>query len=427
MPHVSSAMEPHSRTRAAKRLFQPVRALLWRGLAFALVYLIGFVGLSSGVEVSERALIGAGVAARAYYALGLFVLGGLDLGTPVDGPLLGRVMLWSAYFLAPLITASALIETAVRLVSPLALRVRPLTRHVVLAGAGRLTLLYVRRLRERDTGRTIVVVEREPDRSFVGELRAAHRAVVVTGDITNDQVLKSLRLDRAHKVLLLTDDDFANLDAAARIMRLAPRLKGRIVAHVSNLGFMRETADSSVGRACEIFNGHESAARSLVRNQLLERFHATPERDLVVLAGFGRFGQTVLHQLQEHARGSFGYVVIIDIEADSKARAFEDQPGFAGDYERMVADGDLLDPDIWRRVSDVARARAQEPVVILASGNDGTNLHAALMVRKRHPAAFVIVRSFGASPFTTEVARDAGVHAFDLAELVRSAMPEAWF
>jgi len=399
---------------------------VWRGLAFALVYVIGFVGLSSGVEVSERALVGAGVAARAYYALGLFVLGGLDLGTPVAGPAFGTTLLWSAYFLAPLITASALIETAVRLVSPLALRFRPLTRHVVLGGAGRLSLLYVRRLRERDRGRTIVVVEREPDRALVTELRV-HRATVVRGDITSDQVLRGLRLDRAHRVLLLTGDDFANLDAAARIMRMAPRLKGRIVAHLSNLGLMRETADSSVGRACEIFNGHESAARSLVRNQLLERFHATPDRDMVVLAGFGRFGQTVLHQLQEHAGGSFGYVVIIDTEAASKARAFEDQPGFAGDYERLVADGDLLDPDIWQRVSEVARTRAQEPVVILASGNDGTNLHAALMVRKRHPAAFVIVRGFGASPFTTEVAEDAGIHAFDLAELVGGAMPEAWF
>lgn len=427
MPHVSSAMESPGRARAARRLFHPVRALVWRGLAFALVYLIGFVGLSSGVEVSERALAGAGVAARAYYALGLFVLGGLDLGTPVAGPAFGRALLWAAYFLAPLITASALVETAVRLVSPLALRFRPLTRHVVLAGAGRLTLLYVRRLRERDRGRTIVVVEREPDRAFVGELRAVHRATVVKGDVTSDQVLRSLRLDRAHRVLLLTGDDFANLDAAARIMRLAPRLKGRIVAHLSNLGLMRETADSSVGRACEIFNGHESAARSLVRNHLLERFHATPDRDLVVLAGFGRFGQTVLHQLQEHARGSFGYVVIIDTEAASKARAFEDQPGFDGGYERLVADGDLLDPDIWQRVSEVARTRGQEPVVILASGNDGTNLHAALMVRKRHPAAYVIVRSFGASPFTAEVAEEAGIHAFDLAELVRSAMPEAWF
>ncbi len=427
MPDEGTETDPPRRTRRGRGRFHPFRAVLWRGLAFGLVYLAGLFGLLSGVQVSDRSLIGAGLAAKAYYALGLFVLGGLDLGTPVAGPVVGQVLLWSAYFLAPLITASALIETAVRLVSPLALRVRPLARHVVLAGAGRLTLLYVRRLRERDGRRTIVVVEREPGRSFVNELRAVHRAVVVTGDVRSEQVLRGLRLERAHRVLLMTDDDFANLDAAARILRLAPELRGRVVVHVSDLGFMRETGDSSVGRACEIFNGHEAAARSLVRNHLLDRFHATPHRDLVVLAGFGRFGQTVLQQLQEHAGGSFGYVVIIDTDATRQARAFADQPGFTGGYERMVTDGDLLDPDIWQQVGELARARGHDPVVILGSGSDGTNLHAALMVRKRHPAAYVIVRSFGASPFTSEVAEDAGVHAFDLAELLGSGMPESWF
>jgi hypothetical protein len=236
-----------------------------------------------------------------------------------------------------------------------------------------------------------------------------------------------LRLDRASRVLLLTGDDFANLDAAAKILMLAPHLKGRIVAHVSDLGFMRETADSSVARACEIFNGHEFAATSLVREHLLERFHSTPQRDLVVLGGFGRFGQTVLHELQKHARGSFGHVVIVDAQAARNARDFQNQPGFTDDYTRMVADGDLLDPDIWQSVGEVARAEGHDPVVILGSGNDGTNLHAALLARKQHPSAYVIVRSFGASPFTEEIAAEAGVQAFDLAELIESSLPAEWF
>jgi hypothetical protein len=39
----------------------------------------------------------------------------------------------------------------------------------------------------------------------------------------------------------------------------------------------------------------------------------------------------------------------------------------------------------------------------------------------------VIVRSFRASPFTAEIAREAGVHAFSLAELIEDGMPGAWF
>lgn len=419
-----TTLEPPSTDRRARDLW---RQLLWRVLAFAVVYAMAVAALGTGVGVSERDLAGSGLAQRAYYALGLFVLGGLDIGTPEGGPFAGRVVLWSAYFLAPIITVSALVETAVRLVRPLAIRIRPLRGHVVLGGAGRLSLLYVRKLRQQDRRRTIVVVELNSGHPHIGELRAVHNALVITGDITSDEVLARLRLDRAHRVLLLTGDDFANLDAAAKILRRAPSLARKIVVHVSDLGFMRETAGSSVARECEVFNGHEFAATHLVREHLVKRFRATPDRDLVLMAGFGRFGQTVLHQLQQRALGSFSHVVIVDQMASRKTSAFEEQPGFAEGYERTVIDGDMLDPEIWRRISRLVEEHGHDPVVVLGSGEDGINLQAALRVRKQHPEAYVIIRSFRASPFTDELAKEAGAQAFHLAGLIESGMPEEWF
>ena len=419
-------METHAHlpARGTRELLRP---LVWRVLAFVAVYLLAVVAFSVGVGVSERDLAGAGIGERAYYALGLFVLGGLDIGIPEGGPLVGRALLWAAYFLAPAITVSALLETAIRLLGPLALRVRPLSGHVVIGGGGRLSLLYVRKLRERDRRRTIVVVERDPRAPFLTELRDVHRALVVIGDVASDTVLRALRLKRAHRVLLLTGDDFANLDAAAKILRHAQALAGCIVVHVSDLGFMRQTAGSSVGRDCEVFNGHEFAAIHLVRDHLVQHFRSTPKRDLVVLAGFGRFGQTVLDQLQKHALGSFGRVVIVDGDAGRHARAFEDGPGFSSDYERLVIDGDIRDPEIWNRIADIVREHGHDPVVVLGSGHDGTNLHAALRVREQHPGAYVIVRSFRSSPFAEEVAAEAGAYAFNLGGLIGSGMPERWF
>ena len=412
---------PYVSSRYLKRPF------VLRGLAFGAVYLAALGGLLSGVGVSERDLSAAGIAEKAYYALGLYVLGGLDIGTPVGGPQLGRVLLWAAYFLAPVITAFALLEAAVRLFGPLAIRVRRLKGHVVVGGAGRLTLVYVRKLRKRDPRRTVIVVEQNPGHPALAELQDVYGVVVVTGDVASDGVLRGLRLDRAHRVLLLTGDDFTNLDAAAKILRLAPGLAGRIVVHVSDLGFIRETSGSSVARDCEVFNGHEFAAMHLVQEHLLGWFQRTPYSDVVVLAGFGRFGRTVLHQLQQHAQGSFGHVVIIDETATRNARVFEDGPGFGDEYAREIIDGDILDPEIWRGISAHLSAAEHEPVVILGSGEDGTNLQAALSVRALHPQALVIVRSFRSSPFTEEIAQEAGVHAFNLAELVESGMPDSWF
>ncbi len=395
-------------------------------MAFLLVCAAGLAGLLMGAGVSERDLTAAGFPGKAYYVLGLFVLGGLDIGTPVGGSAFARALLWTAYFAAPVITASALIEAAVRLVRPLAERARAPEEHVVLGGAGRLTMVYVRKLRERDPKRQIVVVERDPSHPALSELRDAYRAVVIIGDITHDSVLSALNLSRAHRVLLLTGDDFANLDAAAKVLDRAPKLAGRMVAHVADLGFLRETAGTRVARDCEIFNGHEFAATHLVEDHLLARFRETPERDVVVLAGFGRFGQTVLSQLQEHAEGRFGPVIIIDQRAHVRARAFSEHPGFSEDCTQTVLEGDILDPGMWLRIGEVVGEQGGEPVIVLGSGEDGTNLQAGLMARKRHPDAYVLVRSFRPSPFTAEVAREAGLHAFHLGGLIASGMPERW-
>lgn len=402
-------------------------SVLARAVTFLAVYGAAVYGFSAGVGATERDLLTLGLAEHAYYALGLFVLGGMDIGTPVGGPPLARALLWGAYFAAPLTTAFAIVETAVRLVRPIGLRFRPFSDHIVIAGGGRLALQYVRRLRDRDRRRTIVVVEKEAQGAHLAELRRGHRAVIVRGDISSDRVLDELRLQHAHRVLLLTNDDFVNLDAGAKIARMAPSLSGRIVAHVSDLRFMQETAGSSVSRDCEIFNGHEFAARTLVDGQLVARFQKTEGRDPIVLAGFGRFGRTVLDQLQKLAPASFGPVIIIDQEGTRNARVFEQDPGFLESLERHVIDGDVLDPDVWLRVKEITGGPGVPPVFILGSGNDGINLQAALSVRREYPDAYIVVRGFRASPFREDVAQEARLHAVDLGRLVRDGMPDRWF
>ncbi len=403
------------------------RPFVSRGAAFVVVYVAALAALSAGVGVSERDLTDAGLFTRAYYAFGLFVLGGLDLGTPVGGPAFARTVLWITYFAGPLITASAILETALRLLVPLALRVRPPSDHVVIAGAGRLSLMYLQEFRKRDRRRQVIVVEKDRNHPGFGELRDYERVQMKRGDITSDAVLRGLNLEQAHRVVLTTGDDFVNLDAAAKILRMAPSRAGRIIAHVSDMRFLRKAGSSSVARDCHVFNGHEFAAKRLVNEHLTARFQRTPYRDPVVLAGFGRFGQTVLHQLQQNAPGKFGPVVLVDDRATHNVRMFEEVPGFSDNYERVVVEGDLLDPEIVHGVGARVGEDGDSPVIIVGSGDDSTNLHVALSFCESHPDALVIVRSFRTSPFMEEVLREAGAHPFNLGELIVAGMPEAWF
>jgi hypothetical protein len=87
------------------RLARFSRSIRWA--AFGAVFVLTFVALASGVVTSERPDIGSEPwIAWIYYAASLFVFGGVDLGAPTSGPLIGRTLLWAAYLLAPTISWS---------------------------------------------------------------------------------------------------------------------------------------------------------------------------------------------------------------------------------------------------------------------------------------------------------------------------------
>ena len=93
-----------------QRLVATWRWFRWRSLMLVIVFACGLVAFLCGVGTTSRpAVVDSGILTKAYYTLGLFVLGGMDLGMPTGGPTAARTLLWFAYFAAPTITASPII------------------------------------------------------------------------------------------------------------------------------------------------------------------------------------------------------------------------------------------------------------------------------------------------------------------------------
>ena len=398
----------------------------FRYLLPLLAFALGFVGLMAGVGVTERPEVveSAGLA-KVYYALGLFIFGGMDLGTPVGGPMWARTVLWTAYFLAPAITASAVIEAALRVLAPDSWKLRRVRNHIVVAGGGRLTELYLQRLREQDPHVQIVVVMPPAEAGDPDKLELQYDARVIEADVNSPALLEALRLERAHRVLLLTDDDFTNFDAATRILQLDD--PPDVVVHVADLRFLRSMAGTRLARRCETFNGHQIAAAHLVQTRVADHFQRTAPRDLVILAGFGRFGETILGELQTRAAGGFDHVVIIDMDAERRTKVFDEQIGFSKDYRLDVVPGDLRDPNLWEQLAGKIDLVETEPVFVVGSGVDRTNLRTAMWLATKYPRGFIIARSEGKWSFAEEVSREAGIHTFSVAELVAQSMPTEWF
>ena len=412
----------------AKLVFRFDPELSWKSWSAIAIFGCGFVGLAAGVGVTERPGVSeADLLTKAYYAFGLFVLGGLDLGTPTGGPLYARILLWVAYFAAPIWTASAVLETLLHALRPPVWTVRSVKNKIVIIGGGELTLGFLSRIKASGNARRVIVIVDESQHPHLGELRSYRgvRVFVVTGDQIHR--MRRYPLHKASKFLLLSENDEINLEVASILLDHAPELGPKIVYHVSNLRFLRVLADSRVVTQCTTFNQYELAATQLAREQLMRRFNDTEYSDTVVLAGFGRFGQSILEQLERHASGEFSRVAIIDLEAQQRALIADEQVVTDREYSRHTYEGDIDDPEVWQRLFSEVVTGKEEPVFVITTGDDQTNLRCAIWLRKQFPNALIICRTLAPSSFAKGVCEQHDVVNVNTAELVEASIPHAWY
>jgi Trk K+ transport system NAD-binding subunit len=406
-------------------LHRSPRRANWRWAAALALFGCSFFSLLSGVGLTERPdVASANLLTKAYYSLGLFVVGGLDIGMPQGGPLLGRIMLWTAFFGAPLLTASAVIEAVIRVMTPGRWQLKRLRGHIIVVGSGELTISYLRVLRRVAPAMPVVVIDDSIEQVRAQELSQSFGVHTVVGDISHDFLLRELAVERAARVVLMGDNDFQAFETASKILRLFPNTP--ITVHCHNLRFLRAMQDTSVARICATFNSYHLAAAGLVRDHLISHFHRTRSQDVVVLAGFGRFGQTILEELQDQAINEIKQVALIDVDADRRVLVAEEQEKLGKGYERLVFQGDISHPEVWQKLVSQVDLTRNEPTIILGTGSTEDNLRTALWLKRRYPNALIIARTNDQSQLALEVGAEHGIDCISIKQLVEDNLPADW-
>ena len=226
--------------------------------------------------------------------------------------------------------------------------------------------------------------------------------------------------------MFLGTNDFQAYEAASKVLRLFPRLRGRIVLHCHNLRFMRSMQDTSVAQLCITFNSYHLAARSLVDHKLREHFRQTTSLDVVVIAGFGRFGQTILEELEASAGQELASVALIDRDADRRVLVAEEQQRMTGTYTRIILQGDISHPEVWLKLSESVDLALDHPTIILGTGQAEENLRTALWIKRKYPNALVFARTDDISELALEIGREHGIEAFSIKQLVEDNLPRSW-
>ena len=404
----------------------------WRWFVAVLLYGAALTGMLMGVGLSERPEAAeAGLLTKAYYSLGLFVVGGLDLGVPVGGPFIGRALLWLAYFGCPLLMASAVIEAVLRVMRPGRWQLRMLADHIVIVGSGELTTSYLRILQTAVAAGTIsktdiVVIDEGMDPVRQDELAQTFGVRTLSGDISHRFVRKELKLRKARQLVFLGENDFLAYEAATKALADYPMLASRIVLHCHNLRFMRSMQDTAVAKHCITFNSYHLAAQGMVQHALIEQFQQTAQRDVIIIAGFGRFGQTVMEELDAIAEAEIAKMYVLDIDANRRLLVAEEQQRIQGNYERVVLQGDISHPDVWRKLSEMEDLDAQEPTILLGTGSAEDNLRTALWLKRKYPNAMVFARTNDISRLALEVGEEHDIGTFSIKQLVEDNVPQDW-
>lgn len=404
---------------------QFLSGLSWRIAIAVAAFLLAFAAFEVGVTVSNLPNVDeADTLSKVYYALGLFVLGGLDLGVPQSGPWWGQTMLWVAYFGCPAIATAAVAEGVGRIMRAQVDGVSELSNHTVVAGCGTLPDLYFDSVGDLELeDRDILHVSGDPNRPFASGSKSDDGLERLNGDLGNMHVAREANVSEAALILLMTEDDVANLENALFLIDEIGVDPSRLVVHLSDISLMRDVKSSNaLPEGMTLFNSHQIAARHLVEHKIGAFFKETDYSDEVILAGFGRFGQSLLETLDRELARAFDSVVILDRRAEFRHRIFCEQVGFNGEHNTHPIDGDMRDPANWDRATELLAEKTEEPVIVLGADDDALNLQVALWLRRKLPHAKLFVRTIGITHLANELAEQRNFEIEDVHRQMREYM-----
>lgn len=404
-----------------------------------------------------------------YYTMGLFAVEGNPLGYP------RTYLLRALYFLAPLVTASAVVGAIARLVEErVPLLLGRLHHHTVVGGLGRLGTTIARD--ESRHGRVFVAIDREAVAPGAVDLSARNPGSVIVGDMTSAEILRRAACHRAREVFFTSSSDIANLDAAFHVRRLARQYKvvrpPAIFAHVYDAGLAEAlgpqlATDDSTEADIVPFNSYRFAAKAMVALLLRERLVTSlrvapglclertvwPEDDpqlseprpgaydqllyedrrrlqrafclapgegapdeRYAIIGLGRFGRSVAGELLQTVARSARFLVVESSQATCERQMVGFAPEERERFEVIV--GDATAPEVVEAIM-----RFGPRAAVVCTDKDLRNLRLALDLNRHGVRTMTRLFDLDAPSELARGLEERGMETVGLARLFRAAMP----
>lgn len=398
-------------------------------LGVVAVVLLALGAFSAGVGTASIPDIGSeSVLGWLYFTGGLFVFGGLDLGTPLGGPPIARAALWVSYFLAPAITTTAIAKTMLMMVRQDSTARRRLNDHVILIGSSGAANAYAEAIHQSDSSRLILRVDHQADlEPSFDEARFGRRLPLLRGDVRFAKTLEVAGLSKAFRVIFFTDSDLVNLKGAWSSLHHFPEIP--VAAHVTDSALLRpvnrllRSQRQQVGNSPVplVFSTHRIGALHLYEQFIHPYFESTGYRDVVVIAGFGHYSQTILELLCAMAEEELDQIIIVDRAAAKAFRQLRSDVDI-GQLDISTVDGELEDPDTWLRCREKINMGSATPLFLLNSADESVNYKVAMLLRAQSLKSKIFLCCFHNTVFAQSLSLELNVEVIATEELLSQAL-----
>jgi hypothetical protein len=353
--------------------------ILLAGLGSLVLGFIGFTkhGLAAG---QDRAFLD-----NLYLTLALLSMntGAVDPPVPIELEL--------ARFLVPFLTA----YTAVfALASVFSQQVRLIglnyyRDHIIICGLGRKGIRLANQFAAQ--GQKVVVIEGMESNTWIGSVRRAG-ILVLTGDATDPELLRRVRLNRARYLIAVTGSDGINAEIAVTAQQVSSRRERGVLTCIIHIvdprlwNLLRDKelyVDPASNFRLQLFNIYDHGARLLLQRHspgLQQGTNGTSRHHLLII-GLGKLGEALIVQAalkwQQHGlAGQKLQISIIDLAAQDKVRSLMLRYQHLGEicdfepYDLNVNSSDffqadfLTNPDSSLKVSAIYVCMDDDPLVL---------------------------------------------------------------
>tara|TARA_B100000575_G_C23134880_1_gene659052 strand:- start:104 stop:1240 length:1137 start_codon:yes stop_codon:yes gene_type:complete len=351
------------------------KLILFRGLPIIIIVFIAMYSFNNGIVLSNNLEIGeAGIATQLYYAISLFFLNGLDMGMPIGDQSILRNLLLICYFVAPLMTAIAIIETIVSSINSRVLIKKP-KNHIIFVGSGTLTLNEIKKIKNEN----IIIIDKNINHKNKLKLKS-QVAQYIIGDIKDEKIQQQANIKDAKRIYLFTDNDEVNID-------IALSLKNKnIIVRAEDL----EMIDLFKSKL-NIQSLHEENAIDLINQSDLVN------KSKIIIYGFGRFGQNILKHLSLNNKSLLEEVIIIDSKITKQWWSFKFRLKIKINFKFTLLEKDQSDISILNDLNEKINVDDKTAVIFCISYDNYNNIKTANILRTRYPDPSIFIRSTGSN------------------------------